>query len=374
MYRLIKYECDKIFSKKIIYIALLLFLTLNFINIYNSLQVNDYNLYKIPKELQKPITQEAVNDATAFLNSYNGFSYYNAPNEIKKKHNTYTAIIDANNLKELHMKEKKDLNKHLQISELRNKSSYDYRNKSLHYKLMNKLQTPYIHNEQGFREIIHYLNRYGFIYVSVMIILGISTVISSEYATNMYPILKSCKKGKKQLITAKIYASIIYTSMISIFFTIFNTLPYITVLAKYGWNVPIQNIDAFNLSPYNLTIGQYFIIQFLVHLLGAIIFTMIVLLVSSIFKSIITSVYVGGALWALPLIIEQYTYMKNKPKILDYSLTTIIKAEPLFVQYKTVNLLGYPVLYPYLILAIYIILVPIIIYSIYYTFKNKQVV
>lgn len=335
--------------------------------------VYDYSLYDIPKKMQKRVTKEIVNEANNSFNNYNGFSYHDATDHVKKNYHTYYAVLNANHLKELHMEVIKDLMTQLENYKLKNKSSYDYRNTTLHYNLMNKLKTPFIHNEEGWKEIIHYLSYYGMIYVSILVILGVSTSITSEYTTNMDSLLKSCKKGKKQLITAKIYASILYTTIISVFFTLFNTLPHITVLNKYGWSVPIQNISAFNLSPYNLTIGQYFMIQFLVHLLGAIIFAMIVLLVSSICRSIITSLFVGGTIWALPLIIEQYTYMTQKPKVLDYSLTQIIKAEPLFTQFKTLNLLGYPVLYPYFVLAIYIMLLPIIIYFIYFTFTTKQI-
>ncbi|WP_113673003.1 hypothetical protein [Vallitalea guaymasensis] len=370
MFVLTKCELGKIFQKKIIYVALFLFLILSSINIYNSFQIYDYDLYSIPKDLQKPITENIFENKIKNINE--GYIYGELTNSEKKSVNMYMAISDAKNNYDSLIIEKNSILE--QLNTITNKSTFNYRNTKLQYEMFNKIPRPYIFNEQGWYEVVNYINQNGMLYVCILIILGISTAITSEYSTYMDSIIKSSKKGKKQFITAKIYASIIYTVIISLIFAAFNSIPYLMSLDNYGYNVPIQNIYDFIHSPYLLTIGQYLIVQFLVHLAGAIIFSLIVLLVSAICRSMLTSIFLSSSIWALPLVIEQYTYVEDKtPGIIDFSLTNIIKAAPLFRTYKTYNILGYPVLYPYLVIGIYIILVPLILYLVYYFFKNKHV-
>lgn len=362
---------NKIFQKKIIYLAILIFLILNSINIYNAFQVYDYELYTIPEEIQRPISQEIYDNDIEYIDS--GYSYSQLEDQEKQIIHTNNAITTAKGNEDIYTEQNRQLEE--QLESLKNdKSSFDYRNAKLQHSLFEKLPKPYIFNENGYNEIVYYINQYGFVYICILILLGISSVITSEYTTNMDSIIKSSKKGKKQFITAKIIATIIFTMIITLIFNLFNSIPYFLALDSYGWSIPISNMGNFLLSPYLLTIGSYVIVQFLTHLLGAIIFSLIVLLISALCRSILGSISISSGILALPLVIEQYTYIDGKtPEIINFSLTNILKAEPLFRSYKTYNIFGYPVLYPYLVLGIYILLVPIIIYLTYYFFRNKQV-
>ncbi|GKX32242.1 hypothetical protein SH1V18_47220 [Vallitalea longa] len=371
MSKLIKSELSKIFHKKIIYLAALIFLILNSINIYNAFQVYDYDLYTIPEEIQKPISQKIYDNNVKYIES--GYNYSQLEDQEKQIINTNTAITMAKGNQDIYTEHIKQLEE-LETLKNTNKSSFDYRNTKLQHTLFGKLPKPYIFNENGYTEIIYYINQYGFVYICILILLGISTMITSEYSTNMDSIIKSSKKGKKQFITSKIIASTIFTFIITLVFNLFNSIPYFLALDSYGWSIPIQNIGNFLMSPYLLTIGSYVLVQFLTHLLGAIIFSLIVLLISSLCRSILASISISSAILALPLVIEQYTYIDGKtPEIINFSLTNILKAEPLFRNYKTYNILGHPILYPYLVIGIYILLIPIIIYLIFYFFRNKQV-
>ncbi|GMQ60289.1 hypothetical protein AN1V17_46890 [Vallitalea sediminicola] len=370
MFTLTKCELNKIFQKKIIFIALFIFIILSSINIYNTFQVYNYDLYTIPDNLQKSVTQNIYENK--IKNIKDGYIYLNLTDDEKKVINTNHAIFNAKNNYDSLIIEKNSLKGNL--NDILNKSTFDYRNTKLQYKMFNEIPRPYIFNEHGWNEVAHYTTQSGMLYVCILIILGISTAVTSEYSTYMDSIIKSSRKGKKQFITAKIYAALIYTIIVSLIFTIFNSIPYLMALDTYGYDIPIQNIYDFMLSPYSLTIGQYLVVQFLVHLAGAIIFSLIVLLVSTLCRSMLTSIFLSSSIWALPLVIEQYTYVDgNTPGIIDFSLTNIIKAAPLFRTYKTYNILGYPILYPYLVIGIYILLVPIILYLIYYSFRNKHV-
>lgn len=369
MLKLISYELGKLLRKRVLLFALLFFVILDVINIVNTFGMHDFEHYHIPQELQRSVPDDMIMPSSS--TEYRDYASLtdNQKQEISIRH----ALFSAYNLQQQQVEEQQSLKNTLDQWDPEDTSSFDYRNQLKRSRMINELPSPYVFIEHNATPVVSYINLYGMIYVSIMIILGISTMFTSEYASSMDKIIKSSVKGKKQLVTAKILASFTYATMVALFFTLLNTLPFIGMLFDYGLNVPIQNMYPFTTSPYLLTIGQYLIMQLCIHLLGATLLTMVVLLISAMSRSILTSIFVSGVIWAFPLVIEQYTYLSGIPRFLDYALNNIIRVEPLFRTYKTMNLFGYPVLYPYVLVSIYLLLLPLIIYSIYQAFRRKQI-
>lgn len=388
MKKLLLYEIKKIFSNKIVYAGLLVFLILSGIGTYYEINGYDSNTYKIPKELQKPATKELFENNKKIVNKNSDLkhdkqkyfleNYDKATEQEKRIDRINSALLysyeNNQNLKKKITKINDQINTN--INNIVNQHSFEYRNLKLYQKKLKEIPDIQVADTTYFLKLIYYFNESGYLFLCILIILGVSTLITSEYSNNMDSILKSTEKGKNQIIKAKIYASIIYTVIIAVILILFKFIPYILILDKYGFSLPIQNYTIFSYSPspYLFTLSSYLFIESLVHILGGIIFTLLVLIISANCRSLLTSIAVSTGLFALPIFIESFCRTRNiATELFDLSLFNIIKVEPLFLEYKTYNLFGYPILYPYFVIGIYILIVPIIIYFIYRFYNKKQV-
>lgn len=247
LFKLIKYELYKIYLKKSTIIAMILILLFTLLtvvvpSIHNNTAAKAKNLveeyYKNGSDITKVdrVTQSEQNDLSIYTNLFyldnNEKVYKESISNLKSdligmKHNGINGYRYKSALKELNMRKKLDLK-----------------------------EKPYYF---GFWGDIHL----GTTSSSILIILvfclglGLSGVFSEEYAQGMDSLILSSKHGKKTIINAKIIAACIYSLSVFLIFEFTEITSYIlTYKSLEGFNTPMNQLQFYRATPYNLTLFQ----------------------------------------------------------------------------------------------------------------------
>src|SRR5699024_5871980 len=122
-----------------------------------------------------------------------------------------------------------------------------------------KLDTFFYHG--GPDQTVDFVNTFGFIIAGALIILGLFNVYANEYATGDDQYIFSAKRGRKQIIYAKLAASFLYTFLVVCACVAFDVNYYLVNLGSIGWQGPVQFIFKYITSPYDFTMVEYFSVQ-----------------------------------------------------------------------------------------------------------------
>lgn len=229
-----------------------------------------------------------------------------------KRKNFYTSQFIFANMYQRHHNDLMDM-LHIKINNTKPNDSYGYKNTLLYYNMSKKLPMrggiyfiPGVNTD--------YFRIFGTLIMVSLILIGISPVFSDEYNIKMDSFILSTKYGKSKAITSKIIASIIYIMTIAVFFILIDFLLPLMFYGNYsimGWNHPIQALIAFVDSPYNFTNLEMYFIEFAYNLFASLAFGIVVLLLSTIFKSNLLPLFIGGGIFALPIILVKIFNMES---------------------------------------------------------------
>jgi ABC-type transport system involved in multi-copper enzyme maturation permease subunit len=248
------------------------------------------------------------------------------------------------------------------------KNSFAYRNAALHYSMIKQLVMPGVYFTYPWKNIIDFPTVLGFLIIVAMVLLGVSPIFSDEYASGLDALILSSKNGRRKITGAKIIACMLYCAAAALIFTLVNMAGYFAALGTIGFDAPIQSIYTYLASPYGLTVGQYFLAQTVVAVVGSISFGLLVLLISVLSKSALIPFFTCGCLVGLTTIIKvmNLTLPGYFSWFVDFSYSELIRVEGLFSTFKTYNIFGYPM--PYLnMMAVVAVCVSLV--SIFLTFK-----
>jgi ABC-type transport system involved in multi-copper enzyme maturation permease subunit len=231
------------------------------------------------------------------------------------------------------------------LSELEKKDNY---NADLEKTMIKDLDVSYFAYNKGPERIIDYASVYSIFLTGAMLLIGLSTIYTQEYSSGVDNYILSSKKGRTSLLWAKVSASLIYTFVVVIAWEMFNLGWNIFQFGNEGWDTSIQHYFKYYFSPYSLNMWEYHFIQLGIHLLGAFSFAIMIVLISSLCKNSLIAFFINGAIFATPyLIVEMLMLPNGVEDIFKFSYIYIMNVEFLFEHFKTINLFGYPVLYPF---------------------------
>src|SRR5690625_624799 len=74
------------------------------------------------------------------------------------------------------------------------------------------LDTFYYHDAPG--QTIDFVNTFGLVIAGALILLGLFNIFSNEYATGVDHYIFTSKRGRKQIVHAKLFASFLYTLLV----------------------------------------------------------------------------------------------------------------------------------------------------------------
>lgn len=105
-------------------------------------------------------------------------------------------------------------------------------------------------------------------------------------------------------------------------------------------------------------------------------FAMFVLLVSALTRNSVVSFFISEFVIAFPVLVEQFIpfNMDTFYTILKFTYSNMMIVDVLFQKFNTVNLFGYPVLYPVFAIGLLIVGTALMVYLLYKVMAKKQVV
>ncbi len=130
----------------------------------------------------------------------------------------------------------------------------------------------------------------------------------------------------------------------------------------------MQCLYDFSCSPYNFTISQFFVTLFFTSLIGAILFVLLVLIISNITKSSMMTFFISGFIFVFPMLLQKIVGGANvwwKKTLISLSITEIFNAKAIYEVFSTINIFGQPLIYPYFILIYSLLLGTLLV--IFYT-------
>lgn len=379
-----KYECFKIFSRKSIYIV---FLCIVFIMFYGTLIVPGDIVMKNPvydelfEEWGGPVTEEKLQLARKQMAlSDAGEKTSKTLKDFAEGEIHYVVSVAGSQLEQL--KERKEvLQSQLQQLE---KHSYDYKLAKKELTMLTDLGDETF----GFYLIRAWRGMFSFIepvmtviFLSALILLGLTPVFADEYTNKTLGLVLATKHGKRKLVSAKILAAITY---ILVIFLSLHVINFIFQSIKYGglhgWNAPMQNLSGmlidsiYDQSPYSWEVWEFFGVTLTIQFLASLAFGVLVLFLSFICKNSMVAFFLAIAVLGLPTFLGQFQSEKNLLQyIAKFNYVEFMKGVDLFKHMEAFNVFGQPILYPSLILFIFVFVTSIILIALYKLHDNIQV-
>ncbi len=133
------------------------------------------------------------------------------------------------------------------------------------------------------------------VFLLLMLILLGSVIFTSEKQSGFLPILRTAKNGRGKTALAKGLVALLLSG---IFCMLFTASTFAVFGLRLGFSDPsnaIQSLSSFALSPYLLTVGEYFLITLALRLLASLIFVLTVVAMSVLLGNY-TLVYLAGSM------------------------------------------------------------------------------
>lgn len=206
------------------------------------------------------------------------------------------------------------------------------------YELMRDNVEIGVEYTRGWDEYFAYDTVNIFIFV-ILIMLG-SLIFAQEKQSGFLPIMHTAKNGRARTAAAKIITMLLLTCVFVLMFTLSTFAVY---GLRIGFSSPgnaIQALRTFTLSPYQITIGQYFAITVGVKLLTFGVFSMIILALSVMFYNYILIYFAGLGLFGLNFLLYTLSYIDANSVFKNLNLVATAAVNPLFVRYRAMNLFG----------------------------------
>ncbi|MCW6086224.1 ABC transporter permease [Clostridium sporogenes] len=397
---LLKQELYKIFSKKHLFLILALMILLtygpNALIAFKDVK-SDYRpinkVYNYTKPFEGKITKEKEEKIFSVFKSnkdknkddkmtgiYEGIWC----NYSEQKRPRFVAISDV--LREadppfynekLDNRTHDELNKNLkELKKAGKENTYEYKNKSAANNMYKKLSEPKFFYVESWQYISSFVNDTNLTIIFIMLLLGISPIFSEEYKTKVSTIILSSKRGRSGCVKAKILAAIIYAILIAFICNLIGTIVVTKMYGIEGLNAPMQSLFEFSCSPYNFTIVQFYLTLFFTSIIGAILFVLLILLISNITKSSMMTFFISGFIFVFPMLVEKFIGMANvwwKKPLISLSITQIFNATKIYDVFSTINIFGQPLIYPYFILIYSIVLGTLLTYILHRKLKYEEI-
>lgn len=162
---------------------------------------------------------------------------------------------------------------------------------------INKLQTDYV-----FQNTIRSLTT-AVLFVFLLVLM-LSSFYPSDYQSGMAPLLGSMKYGRERLMFYRIgYGILAAVGLLTIL-----TVPHIiTITLRYGWfpfTAPVQSIEEYSHLSWNLTVGQFLLLNLIFQYITAVVLALFILAVSNLVKSQSLTILACCMLVLFPLVLK----------------------------------------------------------------------
>lgn len=345
--RLLKFELYKIYSQKMIYITFLVLILFSSMYIMNFEKTDDQTK-KFYNKWEGTLTSENIQEAEA-SHEHLIAKTEERIEEMKANGSEGAFLSDSDEIKagiyeNIAFIQGVQENFNQRLLQLENSDKY---NAELEKQLIENVDLSYFSFYRGPAEIIDYTGTFAFVITGAMLLIGLSSIYTREYSSGVDNYILSSKKGRTVLTWAKLGASLIYTLTVVAAWEIVNVISKLYILGNLGWETPLQFVFKYYFSPYGLNMLEFHLIQLGIHLAAAFGFAILILFISSISKNSLLSFFISGAIFSMPFMaVEMIPLSAWVADMVKFSYLYIMRVEFLFAQFKTINVFGYPVLYP----------------------------
>ncbi|QOS76943.1 ABC transporter permease subunit [Paenibacillus sp. JNUCC31] len=239
-----------------------------------------------------------------------------------------------------------------------------------------------IHYNKPWGYLLEYIDQFGVLFMMIMILLGLAPVFAEEYALGTVALLRSSKRGRSQIVSAKWMASTLYVVLCVILFTSANLLIYWLRFGNLaGSDTPLQSVGMYfqgfdyEFSPYRLSAVQYYGVQLVTHLAGSLVFACVVLCISALSSTSFVAIVINVAIVGVPyLAFDVLNFNPGWAKwIEEFSFSTMMRATRLFQTPTSYSVFGLELSYLSLYMIIMAVVTIGVILGTYRTFRTREV-
>ncbi|RSD26828.1 hypothetical protein [Mesobacillus subterraneus] len=373
---LIKWELVKIFKQKSLYfIGIFLFAWFAYVLFSNTSGTGLTR--QVYKEWEGPLTAEKI-DRAAKVNEEKSASFEQEEFFPDERFMAEMAVVE-NIAQSQHIEMRRDekvqeLNSRISAAEAKGNGALADR-LELEKQMLNELEMNKIAYYRGPLESVDFVNVFGLMLTGALLLIGLAGIYSNEHSSGVENYILSAKNGRTATMRAKLAAAAIFATVVVLAWELFNLGARAIVYGTSGWDLPIQYSFKYFSSPYSFTFMEYHLIQLAIHLLAAIAFACLIVVVSTLAKSTVVSFFVSGFLFGLPILAESImdlnvAWVENT---LRYTLTNIMKVEGLFMQFKSVSAFGNVVMAPYIGVAAAVVILVLSMILARFLIEKKQI-
>lgn len=372
---MVKWELIKIFRQKSLYLAAIILFSLFAYTIF----ANGYETEMTQKAYEKwegPLTSEKVKEAEKLNAELAG--YFSTDGQVDEAKGRQAGVIEniayANNIGNTISEREKDLNKLIKQAE--GKGEHALANKlRLQKSMYGKINVDRFSYHVGPVQTVDFVNVYGMILTGVFLLIGLSGIYANEHSSGVENYLLSAKNGRWRTMKAKLAAASIFAAVTIFSWEAFNLIGNALKYGTKGWDLPIQYSFKYYFSPYSFTFAEYHFIQVSIHLFAAIAFAAMIVVISTLAKSSLITLFIAGFLYGAPELFQSFLGAEQQwlNHFLRFTLTGIMKVEDLFMNFISLNVFGKPILAPFLGLAAasFVLVLSVILSS--YMIRKKQI-
>ncbi|MFD2116257.1 hypothetical protein ACFSTH_08780 [Paenibacillus yanchengensis] len=214
----------------------------------------------------------------------------------------------------------------------------------------------------------------GTLVQAAILLAALPAVFSGEYESKMDALLLSSSHGKKQVIFAKILATILFTTSVVLLSWLLGSIIHWLFTTHADPYASIASLTNHEQTPYHFSLWQYSFVQLVTNWIGAIAFSMFILYVSVHTRHYIISYFIGGLLLTLTFFIRNFSVFSVEWVLKYMTLIDVMRVQNMFSRERFVMIGNYTLSLPISIFYSYVI-VAICMFSFgcYYHFKHRQV-
>ncbi|GAV15915.1 ABC transporter permease [Paenibacillus sp. NAIST15-1] len=373
MRQLLRYELLKIVSRKSVFIVSLLLAA-----IYTVVIAFHAEYYQDgSKEYRSYAREITAKDIQRVNERYKRSNWHQLPIQEKSIMEDISGMPNM-----LHKYEEQLLDIEIRLM-LSQPDSYEYKKTKLKEKLLSEQGPPtaQLYYNMPWGELIYMVDQFGVAFMGAMLLIGLSPIYSTEYATRMDSLLLSSRHGRSKLIHAKCLAAILYTLLCVLVFQLINmgvtallfgnldgaTTP-LNSMRRYGDTRPFAEY------PYSFTVIEYYFIQLGVQTIGCAAFAIAVTFISSLSRSSLVTMLLAGGVLGIPYLLLDVRNIRYP--IIEWMVTfgysQFIRVTHLFNSFRTVNFFGEPILYPIAALAVLLTVTAVLVWGTTLLFRRRQ--
>lgn len=370
MLRLVFYEIRKNYLRRYIVAAFILFVLLDIMMIYKDYQtgISDPSLYfmarnhqtqgmwtfydRMHEKLDGPLTTDKVNfivDENKRLGSLTADGTFSREYQA----DTYTGYLWADFVminKYFYQPMKYAAFYGSNTAELVKKAEDNIAFFTTYQNSFEKKRNQYIRDHYSAREITVFydgklwegLLKYDFsdLLIILLVLLGVVPIFTREKETKMGSLIMASKQRKLNMIWAKTLSVFIYVLFLAIIFFMINMAEFKILYHLSGASMPLYAIEAYQFTPLNCSVGEFYLLALLFKIAGLFIFGLWLSLLSALFPKVIHPYMVGAVLIVVGVYVSGYLAAAELSKTMMalFSPFTLLKGNELFM-----NLLGFNV-------------------------------